>query len=215
MENSRARRLKIFRSITGDSSPPFDDYSSLSNIDQSFSHLSDAKSFFQTSELSSTLNSGLSPKASKPNPPIFQPQVASRMLKSPVLQSLQHKMTDPKNPFSKQAAPFRPQSEAQDFLVQENLSNRSCLNLSTEESSREETQERGKPKKRPLYENEKNLYVIGLDSINSGKDTRTTVMIKNIPNKYSQKMLLHAIDKHFVGTYDFLYLPIDFKVRTM
>jgi hypothetical protein len=37
-------------------------------------------------------------------------------------------------------------------------------------------------------------------------------MIKNIPNKYSQKMLLAAVDEHHRGKYDFFYLPIDFKV---
>ena len=35
--------------------------------------------------------------------------------------------------------------------------------------------------------------------------------MKNIPNKYTQKMLLAAIDEHFARTYDFFYLPIDFK----
>jgi len=35
-------------------------------------------------------------------------------------------------------------------------------------------------------------------------------MIKNIPNKYSQKMLLAALEKHR-GKFDFFYLPIDFK----
>ena len=45
----------------------------------------------------------------------------------------------------------------------------------------------------------------------AGDDKRTTLMIKNIPNKYTQKMLLTTIDEKFRGTYDFFYLPIDFK----
>ena len=45
----------------------------------------------------------------------------------------------------------------------------------------------------------------------SKKDNRTTVMIKNIPNKYTQKMLLKKIDKKFKNIYDFFYLPIDLK----
>ncbi|KAF9621364.1 hypothetical protein IFM89_020023 [Coptis chinensis] len=54
-------------------------------------------------------------------------------------------------------------------------------------------------------------YQLYLDKIISGEDTRTTLMIKNIPNKYTSKMLLVCIDENNRGTYDFLYLPIDFK----
>ena len=43
------------------------------------------------------------------------------------------------------------------------------------------------------------------------EDRRTTLMIKNIPNKYTQKMLLSTMDEQFRGAYDFFYLPIDFK----
>ncbi|XP_027333821.1 protein MEI2-like 2 isoform X1 [Abrus precatorius] len=57
----------------------------------------------------------------------------------------------------------------------------------------------------------KKLYQLDLDKIMSGEDTRTTLMIKNIPNKYTSKMLLAAIDENHKGSYDFLYLPIDFK----
>nr|XP_043627048.1 protein terminal ear1 homolog [Erigeron canadensis] len=63
------------------------------------------------------------------------------------------------------------------------------------------------------------------DVVSSFKDLRTTVMIKNIPNKYSQKLLLNMLDNHCIqcneqveagednlplSSYDFVYLPIDF-----
>eukprot|EP00892_Ulva_mutabilis_P001960 jgi/Ulvmu1/11765/UM008_0179.1 len=45
-----------------------------------------------------------------------------------------------------------------------------------------------------------------------GLDARTTLMIRNIPNKYTQKVLMQTIDDGgFFGKYDFFYLPIDFK----
>jgi hypothetical protein len=38
----------------------------------------------------------------------------------------------------------------------------------------------------------------------------TTVMMRNLPNKYTQRMLLTEINHTgFLGTFDFLYLPID------
>ena len=56
-------------------------------------------------------------------------------------------------------------------------------------------------------------FKIELDRIRDRKDLRTTVMIKNIPNKYTEEMLIERIseglgDKH---PYDFFYLPIDAK----
>ena len=36
-------------------------------------------------------------------------------------------------------------------------------------------------------------------------------MIKNIPNKYTQVMLLETFDRKQKDQYDFFYLPIDFK----
>ncbi|XP_061372306.1 protein MEI2-like 4 isoform X2 [Gastrolobium bilobum] len=58
---------------------------------------------------------------------------------------------------------------------------------------------------------DKKQYELDLGRILRGEDSRTTLMIKNIPNKYTSKMLLAAIDEQCRGTYDFLYLPIDFK----
>ncbi|KAI3744073.1 hypothetical protein L1987_57145 [Smallanthus sonchifolius] len=57
----------------------------------------------------------------------------------------------------------------------------------------------------------KKQFQLDLDKISNGEDTRTTLMIKNIPNKYTSNMLLAAINENHSGTYDFIYLPIDFK----
>jgi len=50
-----------------------------------------------------------------------------------------------------------------------------------------------------------------IENIVNGLDERTTIMIKNIPNKYTQQMLLSTIDRSQRDNYDFFYLPIDFK----
>ncbi|KAG2218291.1 hypothetical protein INT45_000973 [Circinella minor] len=47
--------------------------------------------------------------------------------------------------------------------------------------------------------------------VRNGTDIRTTFMIRNIPNKYTQEMLKECIDATHSGTYDFLYLRIDFQ----
>ncbi|CAN4124161.1 unnamed protein product [Withania somnifera] len=57
----------------------------------------------------------------------------------------------------------------------------------------------------------KKQFELDIERISRGDDKRTTLMIKNIPNKYTSKMLLAAIDERHRGTYDFVYLPIDFK----
>ena len=58
-------------------------------------------------------------------------------------------------------------------------------------------------------------FYLDVQRARSGADSRTTLMLKNIPNKYTQRMLLAAIDDHagLRGSYDFFYLPIDFKNR--
>lgn len=40
---------------------------------------------------------------------------------------------------------------------------------------------------------------------------KKALYVKNIPNKYTKKMILKLFDRDFKNTYDFFYLPIDFN----
>lgn len=57
--------------------------------------------------------------------------------------------------------------------------------------------------------------VMDLDAVENGRDSRTSLMVRNIPNKYTQQMLLNEFTEngHGPGVIDFFYLPIDFKNR--
>ena len=59
----------------------------------------------------------------------------------------------------------------------------------------------------PIQEN-KPEFMVNLDKIEESK--KTTLMIKNIPNKYSKQLILEEINAKFAGKYDFFYLPMDF-----
>lgn len=54
-------------------------------------------------------------------------------------------------------------------------------------------------------------YSLDLRRVRSGEETRTALMIRNIPNKYNQKMLVSTLEDGHKGHFDFIYLPIDFK----
>ena len=60
----------------------------------------------------------------------------------------------------------------------------------------------------------KNL-ILDLDGVEHARDTRTSLMVRNIPNKYTQQMLLAEFTENGLGpgVIDFFYLPIDFKNR--
>jgi hypothetical protein len=53
------------------------------------------------------------------------------------------------------------------------------------------------------------VFTVDLDKILAGEDSRTTIMIRHIPNKYTQEMLLQRINRLHKGKYDFFYLPMD------
>jgi hypothetical protein len=45
-------------------------------------------------------------------------------------------------------------------------------------------------------------------------DKRTTLMIKNLPNRYSRAMVIALLESKLpVGSFDFVYVPIDFATR--
>ncbi len=60
------------------------------------------------------------------------------------------------------------------------------------------------------YNNERNNQKINLENIALGLDTRTTIMIRNIPIKYDDRILEKELEE-FNGKYDCLYMPYDFK----
>ncbi|CAG8901923.1 unnamed protein product [Penicillium egyptiacum] len=56
-------------------------------------------------------------------------------------------------------------------------------------------------------------HAISLDRIRQGLDVRSTVMIRNIPNKITSDQLKSILDESSYGKYDFLYLRMDFNHR--
>ncbi|OXV06476.1 hypothetical protein Egran_05756 [Elaphomyces granulatus] len=51
---------------------------------------------------------------------------------------------------------------------------------------------------------------VDIERIRCGLDVRTTIMLRNIPNKIDQAMLKEIVDETSHGKYDFMYLRIDF-----
>ncbi|KAK9625147.1 hypothetical protein V6Z98_005237 [Aspergillus fumigatus] len=51
---------------------------------------------------------------------------------------------------------------------------------------------------------------VDIERIRLGLDVRTTIMLRNIPNKIDQTMLKAIVDETSHGKYDFMYLRIDF-----
>ncbi|KAI1082352.1 RNA recognition motif 2-domain-containing protein [Whalleya microplaca] len=51
---------------------------------------------------------------------------------------------------------------------------------------------------------------VDVSRIREGTDVRTTIMLRNIPNKVDQALLKRIVDESSWGKYDFMYLRIDF-----
>lgn len=66
----------------------------------------------------------------------------------------------------------------------------------------------------PKSPSDPNYYTINIEDIINGKDKRTTIMIRNIPNKYKAQSFREEINKFFFHTYDIFYLPIDYVKRS-
>jgi RNA recognition motif-containing protein len=69
-------------------------------------------------------------------------------------------------------------------------------------------------KKRNTPVDEIQNYIINIQNIINEKDSRTTLMIKNIPSYITQTELLDKIDINHINAYNFFYLPIDFNKKS-
>eukprot|EP00928_Gymnodinium_smaydae_P051154 TRINITY_DN3467_c0_g1_i1.p1 TRINITY_DN3467_c0_g1~~TRINITY_DN3467_c0_g1_i1.p1 ORF type:complete len:425 (+),score=42.42 TRINITY_DN3467_c0_g1_i1:60-1334(+) len=64
-----------------------------------------------------------------------------------------------------------------------------------------------------LIENQLQLEDETLDAGSPSDPNHTTVMLKNIPNKYTRDQLILQLNKEFSTCYDYLYVPFDIKNR--
>ncbi|KAI1265087.1 RNA recognition motif 2-domain-containing protein [Xylariaceae sp. FL1019] len=62
----------------------------------------------------------------------------------------------------------------------------------------------------PYYQQSNSHNHVDISRIEEGTDVRTTIMLRNIPNKVDQAMLKGIVDESSWGKYDFMYLRIDF-----
>lgn len=103
----------------------------------------------------------------------------------------------------------KPHSNPSDFHDRSSLKSNFRFNKGKAKHSKDH--QKGHRKKCPVKGHDEAKYTVNIDNIVEGKDSRTTLMIQNIPNKYTGKRLTSEINKTSKDKYDFFYLPIDFK----
>ncbi|KIW09492.1 uncharacterized protein PV09_00370 [Verruconis gallopava] len=113
-----------------------------------------------------------------------------------------------------------PENPDFDFFVEHNCS-KYPMSSKPWVSSRSALLFRGQGQFLPPYNNygsntlycispEKKDSKVDIEAIENGGDVRTTVMIRNIPNKIDAALFKTILDEHVFGRYDFSYLRIDF-----
>jgi len=79
-------------------------------------------------------------------------------------------------------------------------------------NSNENNQSKYYNENKPQTKEEYHDFKVDLINIIIGKDKRTTIMLRNIPNKYTLQNLVDEINSLFLGKYDYINLPIDYEV---
>ena len=80
-------------------------------------------------------------------------------------------------------------------------------NNQIKENKKNEQNEKNKQKEKEKID-EKDM-TLEINKVISMEDKRTTIMIKNIPNRFNKDLLLSIINQNFKGTYDLFILPTD------
>jgi hypothetical protein len=107
-------------------------------------------------------------------------------------------------------------------LLRSKNKNTQSLHTTTPQQQQGTTTLRGSTQHRKNTKNEqskqmnkatKEQFLIDIQLLQHGQDHRTTLMIRNIPNKYTRQMLVDELNEYpqLLKCYDFLYLPIDFR----